>query len=746
MARYLRYAGLGMILATVAAGPYFQGLFFPYQQHAAETAIAAGFLVWALGLYREGRHIPLLAGGVEISVLALLGCYLLASFTAIFPQGHLNVVLQLVAGLLVFYAVRTEQAIWPGLGQWMAWLLVAASVGIVLIGLGPYVGVVPSDQSTLHALSVWGLDKRLTSTFQYWNTYAVYAVAMWMILTGLAMRTRRRAVALPLAGVLGFLYGLTFLLAASRGALLALPVAVVLLAVALPRGQRLAGVLFLAATFAPALAALKGVDGNSALSDWYRVYKWLAAGSVAGALGGGAVAVWLALLRRWQGALAAVAAVAVLAGGGWAVGHYGSFTTAANRVLPPKAQRLLDINWQTVNVVLRVIMDEDATRIVADRPLLGAGGRSWDRLYPQYQEFRYVASEVHNHFLQVAVEAGIPGLLAFLTFLGALAWQGLRRPGGLAQGPVMTAAALTIAAHSVVDFNLSYLSVWLIVAAAAGTAAPALGQARAGRPLWAGLAAALVLIVTAPHAAGGYYLQEGSRLVETGALPAATTLLERATSLMPLDPEPWAELARARAGAAEKADALRRAAALDPNHHEWSARLYVALERQADWPAAYAAARDALRLQPTMGEYYKNALSAGVQVAVKAVLTGDRADARRLVAEVSGLVDQLEDQQRRAKPRENLWRQAYPAYTPAMHLRAGQALALAGRYEVALPHLQEAQKQTALLPEADIWMYLIYERQGALAGQQRLARKPWILSLRVNPLAPVLGQAAEVAG
>lgn len=740
MVRILRYSGLGMILLTVAAGPYFQGLFFPYQQHLAEAAVGAGFLLWSAGLHREGRRITFLAGGVELALLALLAFYLLASFTAVFPQGHLNVVLQLFVGLMTFYAVREEQTHRPEFGRWVAWLLVAASVGVVAIGLAPYVGVVPPDQSTLRALSMWGLQNRLTSTFQYWNTYAVYAMAMWMILAGLILGARRRALALPLAGVLGFLYGLTFLLAASRGALLVLPVAVVLLALALPKGQRLAGVLFLAATFAPALAALKGVDGNAALSDWYRVWKWLVVGGVAGALGRGGPAVWLALPRRWQGALAVGSVALVLTGGFWAVGRYGSFTAAANQVLPPKAQRLLDIHWNDI----RITYMRDALKVAADRPLLGAGGRGFDRLHQQYQEERYQATEVHNHFLQVAVEAGAPALLTFIALWGALAWQGLLQTDRPGYGPILAAAALAVGAHSVIDFNLSYLVMWLLVMAAAGvaTAAPAPGARTLG-PLWAGLAAALIVAVATPHALGGYLLRSGTRMVDAGARPAAAVLLERATWLMPLDPEPRAELARALAGQPAELTALRRAAELDRQNPEWPLRLSITLERREDWQAAYAAAREALRLRPTEGEFAENALNAGVEAAAQALLSGNRAAARRLREELAGLVDQVEAlQQRAAAARPQ--RLAFPEPTPLMRLRAGQALALGGHYERALPYLEKARQQTALISEAEIWMYLIYEQQGNTAAQQRLARRPWILSLRVNPLAPLLRRAAEL--
>lgn len=68
--------------------------------------------------------------------------------------------------------------------------------------------------------------------------------------------------------------------------------------------------------------------------------------------------------------------------------------------------------------------------MLLDRPWLGGGGRAWERLYHQYQSFWYAASETHNHFLQTAVETGVPGLLASLSL-----WVALLRTGWRASRP-----------------------------------------------------------------------------------------------------------------------------------------------------------------------------------------------------------------------------------------------------------------------------------------------------------------------
>jgi predicted Zn-dependent protease len=124
------------------------------------------------------------------------------------------------------------------------------------------------------------------------------------------------------------------------------------------------------------------------------------------------------------------------------------------------------------------------------------------------------------------------------------------------------------------------------------------------------------------------------------------------------------------------------------------------------------------------------ALDTGVQAAIEAVMD-DGASAIGLIADSAATTDQL-------TRRQSGSRQGDPKSTPLMHLRAGQALALAGRYDEALPHLQASRKNTALLPESEIWLYLTYQQQKNTAGQTELARRPWILVLPRNPLSNVL--------
>ncbi|HJS74301.1 MAG TPA: O-antigen ligase family protein [Vicinamibacteria bacterium] len=81
----------------------------------------------------------------------------------------------------------------------------------------------------------------------------------------------------------------------------------------------------------------------------------------------------------------------------------------------------------------RVYMLEAGSRIVENHPLLGVGPDMVSEVYPIYVDAdapRHDNPHLHNNFMQVAAERGIPALLAFLSFLGlsfAIAIRELRR-------------------------------------------------------------------------------------------------------------------------------------------------------------------------------------------------------------------------------------------------------------------------------------------------------------------------------
>lgn len=108
----------------------------------------------------------------------------------------------------------------------------------------------------------------------------------------------------------------------------------------------------------------------------------------------------------------------------------------------------------------RLCMARAAYRMIAERPLFGIGPNLVKHRYPIYRETtapRYTVPHLHNSFLQLAAERGLPALLAYLA-LTALAlrqaWRLARQEGGWSspRGDLLLGVVLALLA-----FNLAGL-------------------------------------------------------------------------------------------------------------------------------------------------------------------------------------------------------------------------------------------------------------------------------------------------
>ncbi len=116
----------------------------------------------------------------------------------------------------------------------------------------------------------------------------------------------------------------------------------------------------------------------------------------------------------------AVAVALLLVVGLLSVGGYG-------RRLAKRAGSIVDVNERSNQT--RLLTWETALRIFRENPLLGIGLGNTEVLFPKYSSerltTRYLESntkvdQVHNEYLQVLLESGILGLLAFVFWIAAL--------------------------------------------------------------------------------------------------------------------------------------------------------------------------------------------------------------------------------------------------------------------------------------------------------------------------------------
>jgi O-antigen ligase len=110
----------------------------------------------------------------------------------------------------------------------------------------------------------------------------------------------------------------------------------------------------------------------------------------------------------------------------------------------------------------RVSMLEAGSRIVKNHPFLGVGPEMVSEVYPIYVEpdaRRHDNPHLHNNFIQVAAERGLPALSAFLWLVGAslfLATRELRRTPGRGTARALAAGALAVLVSGVVAGLFEY--------------------------------------------------------------------------------------------------------------------------------------------------------------------------------------------------------------------------------------------------------------------------------------------------
>ncbi|GGN92983.1 O-antigen ligase family protein [Saccharibacillus kuerlensis] len=352
-----------------------------------------------------------------------------------------------------------------------------------IVSNGVYTDAVMTDSNGL----------RLASVFQYANTYAAFLMAMLFAVLFTAVRSRKWYDTL----IHGFMLVpiiLSIALTLSRGGLIMLPVVFIILLLFLKPAQQLVWIINLMLSVIISLIVLDPItqlglslnqvyNGADALKGWALL---IGASAVNAAL------IWLVgkflqplferKFKRWSSRrmaslwlpLGGVLAVAVL--GFLIVG------TGLRNTLPENMRtRVENINFQQHSVLERITFYKDAMKMVADYPVLGGGGGAWAVLYEKYQNNPYISNQTHNYFLQYLDETGIVGLLILLSFLIYVFYQYIRSYYRIEDEEKKHAhffyflIAFSILMHSLLDFNMSYVYISILVFFALGGMAAAIG-------------------------------------------------------------------------------------------------------------------------------------------------------------------------------------------------------------------------------------------------------------------------------
>lgn len=321
---------------------------------------------------------------------------------------------------------------------------------------------------------------RLTSVFQYANTYAAFLMAFFFVIIFCLITSKKWYTQL----VHGFMLVPTIvslILTLSRGGLILLPVVFVLLLLFIRPAKQLLWFFYSALAAVASLAILNPVttlgtqlnqqyNGADAAKGWsYLLVASLCVAVISLLVQRFALPRLEKLLGAWSEKKLSnlwIPIVSVLLG---VILIFLLIGTSLKNILPENISTRLDtINFNQNSVLERFTFYRDAIKLFSDYPVIGAGGGAWATLYEKYQNNPYVSRQAHNFFLQYLVEVGIVGFLIFIAFILFIFYKYIKNYIQKSEQEreshfIYFIITLSIFVHSTLDFNMSYVFMGILV-------------------------------------------------------------------------------------------------------------------------------------------------------------------------------------------------------------------------------------------------------------------------------------------
>ncbi|MBW5445633.1 hypothetical protein GE107_06090 [Cohnella sp. CFH 77786] len=132
-------------------------------------------------------------------------------------------------------------------------------------------------------------------------------------------------------------------------------------------------------------------------------------------------------------------------------------------------QRVSSIQSKTSEFQIRLVYWKDSLDMIRDYWLGGTGGGGWNVLVPLYRSQDYFVRYVHNHYVQIALDIGIFGLLSFVAWIGVICWLGVKRLRQAKNearlwGKGSLFLVMVIILHAGFDFDLTFPFLFAILA------------------------------------------------------------------------------------------------------------------------------------------------------------------------------------------------------------------------------------------------------------------------------------------
>jgi O-antigen ligase len=455
----LIFIAVGIVLIIL---PLPRGTFFEKEIVPTELAVYSIFIFWSIVklIKKEKLQVNSL---LMVAVCILPIAYMLPTFLgyAANKSDAISYVMRYGAYLAAFIIASDMTKSKEQVRLWL-YLIAASGVCVSLLGIDSLAGGAIGAKLGFESIGFkWN---RLYGVFQYANTTGMYLGMMFFVLIGIILLSDKKYIKI-ISSSLMFLMLTGVLLTMSRGALLILPVIYLALLVLLK--QKNQKIEMLLTTGVPGLLALLCYQPlqlaspviTEATGVASNVWLLVLAGMFISAIGSFVLLLLTNVLNKVSEKTYTILFISVIIIVIVAIGVL-FFSGMYTKIIP---QSILDRFMQKGEQATsgRTDFYRDGLRVLKDTWLLGAGGGAWNTLYRAYQSYDYGSSEAHNLLLQVWIETGLIGLLAYIAMLVGVVktYIDSRKKATNSIVVLLGAVIFYVIGHSMVDFDFSYFSI-----------------------------------------------------------------------------------------------------------------------------------------------------------------------------------------------------------------------------------------------------------------------------------------------
>lgn len=446
------------LLPQYFKGGYFEDIYIPFN-----FFMGIFMLSFIYKRYKGTRNI-LIKSGEDLYLLAMTLIYGLSFFYGINKRGSIIEFIKYLGFISVFLISRDLHRDKKRRGISLD-IIILSGLVLSIIGIGTMIGTWDYAGSFVGG--------RLSSTFQYPNTLAVYVAFMYFLTMGQAL-IEEKPIKIGIYGIGLNIFFSALIFTYSRGMWLIFPLVLLLYFILLSTRKKVVlffytlGSLLVSLPFS--FLFLKFMDGETASLWGLYIGGMLLSGFVLFILGKSKV-----ILKKISVKTAIVITITLAIIGAIVLGVFINTTVPQEYKYIPEniVTRILGISSSDNSLQARLIFSKDALKLAKKGPILGSGGSSWITSYRSVQSYPYWSKQVHNHFLQVLVEIGMLGLLLFLGVLVSLGYKYIifkrsdRQDSEKTMADTLIITCFTILAHAFIDFDFSltgyYVVFWILL-------------------------------------------------------------------------------------------------------------------------------------------------------------------------------------------------------------------------------------------------------------------------------------------